>query len=104
MSRRKFVSTAAQVPEVLLSWQHITNPRKAKGHQDLVVNNPLSQDEGVSESLCAVSPLFIIETVTRCSWRFTDALAEFQVLFASNRVHFLLERFPCSCVNLKQFF
>ncbi|KAM3595672.1 uncharacterized protein V6R79_000991 [Siganus canaliculatus] len=25
---------------------HITNPRKAKGHQDLVVNNPLSQDEG----------------------------------------------------------
>lgn len=28
--------------------QHITNPRKAKGQQDLVVNNPLSQDEGVS--------------------------------------------------------
>ncbi|XP_070777449.1 TBC1 domain family member 5 isoform X2 [Enoplosus armatus] len=25
---------------------HITNPRKAKGQQDLVVNNPLSQDEG----------------------------------------------------------
>ncbi|XP_036371672.1 TBC1 domain family member 5 isoform X1 [Megalops cyprinoides] len=25
---------------------HITNPRKAAGHQDLVVNNPLSQDEG----------------------------------------------------------
>lgn len=28
--------------------QHITNPRKAAGQQDLVVNNPLSQDEGVS--------------------------------------------------------
>lgn len=27
--------------------QHITNPRKAKGQQDLVINNPLSQDEGV---------------------------------------------------------
>ncbi|XP_051526365.1 TBC1 domain family member 5-like isoform X2 [Myxocyprinus asiaticus] len=25
---------------------HITNPRKAAGQQDLVVNNPLSQDEG----------------------------------------------------------
>ncbi|KAJ8273875.1 hypothetical protein GJAV_G00106480 [Gymnothorax javanicus] len=25
---------------------HITNPRKAAGHQDLMVNNPLSQDEG----------------------------------------------------------
>ncbi|XP_051927551.1 TBC1 domain family member 5 isoform X2 [Hippocampus zosterae] len=25
---------------------HITNPRKAEGQQDLVVNNPLSQDEG----------------------------------------------------------
>ncbi|XP_070840032.1 TBC1 domain family member 5 isoform X1 [Chaetodon trifascialis] len=25
---------------------HITNPRKAKGQQDLVINNPLSQDEG----------------------------------------------------------
>ncbi|XP_068189309.1 TBC1 domain family member 5 isoform X2 [Antennarius striatus] len=25
---------------------HITNPRKGKGQQDLVVNNPLSQDEG----------------------------------------------------------
>lgn len=32
--------------------QHITNPRKAKGHQDLVVNNPLSQDEGVSVCVC----------------------------------------------------
>ncbi|KTF99825.1 hypothetical protein cypCar_00004510 [Cyprinus carpio] len=28
---------------------HITNPRKAAGQQDLVVNNPLSQDEGVRE-------------------------------------------------------
>uniref|UniRef100_A0A7N8YAU9 TBC1 domain family member 5 n=1 Tax=Mastacembelus armatus TaxID=205130 RepID=A0A7N8YAU9_9TELE len=26
--------------------KHITNPRKAAGQQDLVVNNPLSQDEG----------------------------------------------------------
>uniref|UniRef100_A0A8C7D151 TBC1 domain family member 5 n=1 Tax=Oncorhynchus kisutch TaxID=8019 RepID=A0A8C7D151_ONCKI len=26
--------------------RHITNPRKAAGQQDLVVNNPLSQDEG----------------------------------------------------------
>ncbi|EMP41961.1 TBC1 domain family member 5 [Chelonia mydas] len=26
-------------------WKHITNPRKA-GQQDLVINNPLSQDEG----------------------------------------------------------
>lgn len=53
------MSTAAQVPDVLLSLQHITNPRKAKGHQDLVVNNPLSQDEGVSESPRAVSPPLI---------------------------------------------
>lgn len=37
-------------PDIRLYLQHITNPRKAKGHQDLVVNNPLSQDEGVSES------------------------------------------------------
>lgn len=37
-------------PDIQLYLQHITNPRKAKGHQDLVVNNPLSQDEGVSES------------------------------------------------------
>lgn len=93
MSHYKIMSPAAQVPDVLLSSQHITNPRKAKGHQDLVVNNPLSQDEGVSESLCAVSPLFIIKTVTRCSCRFTDALAEFQVLFASNRVHFYWSAF-----------
>lgn len=30
-------------------FQHITNPRKAAGQQDLVVNNPLSQDEGVNQ-------------------------------------------------------
>lgn len=54
-----------------VSLQHITNPRKAKGHQDLVVNNPLSQDEGVSESLSAHFSSF--KTVTRCSWRVTDA-------------------------------
>ena len=30
-----------------LSFQHITNPRKAVGQQDLMINNPLSQDEGV---------------------------------------------------------
>lgn len=60
VSHCTILSAAAQVPDILLSLQHITNPRKAKGHQDLVVNNPLSQDEGVSESLCAVSPLFII--------------------------------------------
>lgn len=34
---------------VYLELQHITNPRKAAGQQDLVVNNPLSQDEGVRE-------------------------------------------------------
>lgn len=33
----------------LPSFQHITNPRKAAGQQDLVVNNPLSQDEGVKQ-------------------------------------------------------
>lgn len=38
--------------------QHITNPRKAKGQQDLVVNNPLSQDEGVS--VCGVSCLLFV--------------------------------------------
>lgn len=39
--------------------QHITNPRKAKGQQDLVVNNPLSQDEGVS-----VSPLLFVSQLS----------------------------------------
>uniref|UniRef100_A0A8C7D3H1 TBC1 domain family member 5 n=1 Tax=Oncorhynchus kisutch TaxID=8019 RepID=A0A8C7D3H1_ONCKI len=34
------------LPEDKMSWCHITNPRKAAGQQDLVVNNPLSQDEG----------------------------------------------------------
>lgn len=38
--------------------QHITNPRKAAGQQDLVVNNPLSQDEGVR--ICAFSPGFVL--------------------------------------------
>lgn len=28
-------------------YQHITNPRKVVGQQDLMINNPLSQDEGV---------------------------------------------------------
>lgn len=38
--------------------QHITNPRKAAGQQDLMVNNPLSQDEGVS--VCGISLLFFV--------------------------------------------
>ncbi|XP_059742445.1 TBC1 domain family member 5 isoform X2 [Bos taurus] len=29
-----------------ICWKHITNPRKAVGQQDLMINNPLSQDEG----------------------------------------------------------
>lgn len=40
--------------------QHITNPRKAAGQQDLVVNNPLSQDEGVSVCLCVFVLLFYL--------------------------------------------
>lgn len=39
--------------------QHITNPRKAAGQQDLVVNNPLSQDEGVSVCMCVEYIIFI---------------------------------------------
>uniref|UniRef100_A0A8C6U756 TBC1 domain family member 5 n=1 Tax=Neogobius melanostomus TaxID=47308 RepID=A0A8C6U756_9GOBI len=30
----------------ICNYSHITNPRKAAGQQDLMVNNPLSQDEG----------------------------------------------------------
>ncbi|XP_066889949.1 TBC1 domain family member 5 isoform X3 [Kogia breviceps] len=29
-----------------ICWKHITNPRKVVGQQDLMINNPLSQDEG----------------------------------------------------------
>ncbi|MGH0154356.1 UNVERIFIED_CONTAM: hypothetical protein FKN15_072906 [Acipenser sinensis] len=32
-------------------WKHIINPRKAAGKHDLVVNNPLSQDEGEMKAL-----------------------------------------------------
>ena len=38
-----------------LSFQHITNPRKAVGQQDLMINNPLSQDEGVKLMFIHVS-------------------------------------------------
>uniref|UniRef100_W5KII5 TBC1 domain family member 5 n=1 Tax=Astyanax mexicanus TaxID=7994 RepID=W5KII5_ASTMX len=38
---REFRAQYEQIKET-----HITNPRKAAGQQDLVVNNPLSQDEG----------------------------------------------------------
>lgn len=38
--------------------QHITNPRKVVGQQDLMINNPLSQDEGVKFIFIHISTSF----------------------------------------------
>lgn len=87
------------LPDALLFSQHITNPRKAKGQQDLVVNNPLSQDEGVSEPLSAVSLPFIIWN--RWHGPAVESLTDVWVPFVPVWVHSYWSSFPCSWVKLK---
>jgi hypothetical protein len=55
------VCVCVPVTDRLSSSQHITNPRKAAGQQDLVVNNPLSQDEGVGVASVSLDTTFFPE-------------------------------------------